>query len=128
MRISDWRSDVCSSDLSEAPFSPRSCTAAASWASLTFGSRSSVVGTEYRWRLDKGQKYSVLPSADSAMPSEATVSVFGLPPGPLVMSACCPSPNGLKSGSGEVDLTRSEEQTSALLSLMRISYAAFCLK
>src|SRR3546814_19826706 len=105
MRISDWRSDVCSSDLSEAPFSPRSFTAAASWASLTFGSRSSVVGTEYRWRLDKGQKYSVLPSADSAMPSEATASVFGLQSGHLVMSACIPSTPGMKYGSGEVVLT-----------------------
>src|SRR3546814_10232868 len=32
------------------------------------------------------------------------------------------------TGRGVIDLTRSEEHTSELQSLMRISYAVFCLK
>src|SRR3546814_9574820 len=43
------------------------------------------------------------------------------------------SPNATRcreliSGSQEISLTRSEEHTSELQSLMRISYAVFCLK
>src|SRR3546814_2349194 len=42
----------------------------------------------------------------------------------------CPYPSGLHAGHRAVDPmdTRSEEHTSELQSLMRISYAVFCLK
>src|SRR3546814_9571036 len=37
-------------------------------------------------------------------------------------------PNGIGSGEGRLHALRSEEHTSELQSLMRISYAVFCLK
>ncbi|MOA25595.1 hypothetical protein D3C78_1463310 [compost metagenome] len=57
--------------------------------------------TEYRCRLDSGVKYSVLPSADSAMPSEATPSGLRLPSGASTVSGR-PSTTGTKVGSTEV--------------------------
>src|SRR3546814_2717856 len=86
MRISDWSSDVCSSDLS---------------ASIARRCRPSP--TNGRWR-----RFGRLPC-------------FGEPPStarrPKPSSSCVNSPEG-----------RSEEHTSELQSLMRISYAVFCLK
>src|SRR3546814_3874090 len=98
MRISDWSSDVCSSDLRGILFSrisridlmPKSFrTASASWSSCekeATADRSSLRGVHPR---------STLPSA-----AEFANQV------------------------GD----RSEEHTSELQSLMRISYAVFCLK
>src|SRR3546814_9706380 len=86
MRISDWSSDVCSSDLHDRPCrlaGGRACAAA-----LVCRARS----------CDLGQPHS--------------------PPAPG---------NHLRSGP-EVPPARSEEHTSELQSLMRISYAVFCLK
>src|SRR3546814_2549200 len=76
MRISDWSSDVCSSDLST-PSHPNSIATAASEAVPTPASTST--GT----------------------PAPSTISRI---------------------------VIRSEEHTSELQSLMRISYAVFCLK
>src|SRR3546814_6850983 len=76
MRISDWSSDVCSSDLAiMPPFRPH-------------------------------------PMADEGGTDEA--------------QACC-SQNPI-SRAAETIRARSEEHTSELQSLMRISYAVFCLK
>src|SRR3546814_1252588 len=85
MRISDWSSDVCSSDL------PRAV------ATLARGS-SDNAATFARYLIET--RVGVLTS--SAAPSIA--SVYAAAP------------------------DRSEEHTSELQSLMRISYAVFCLK
>src|SRR3546814_4003153 len=103
MRISDWSSDVCSSDL----FSP---------------SRIS----RPRHRLT-----ATPPSADLPTPSKVSGSA-GLPltcsdtvcPGACLIAARIALARGLWSLSGK----RSEEHTSELQSLMRISYAVCCLK
>src|SRR3546814_1359431 len=87
MRISDWSSDVCSSDLPAASECQTSTVAPA-------------MGT---------------PSALRTLP----VTYIGEPSIAVPMSA----PRS-KVGGG----TRSEEHTSELQSLMRISYAVFCLK
>src|SRR3546814_7637866 len=79
MRISDWSSDVCSSDL-VALFHASPMIAAAPWAP-----ESLVVDAVRCWREAIDRQRPVLP-------------------------------------------TRSEEHTSELQSLMRISYAVFCLK
>jgi hypothetical protein len=57
---------------------------------------------EYKWRLDNGQKYSVVPSADRAMPSEATFSFCTRPSASRLIIAS-PSTMGIKSGSAEVE-------------------------
>src|SRR3546814_10040816 len=108
MRISDWSSDVCSSDLSGgSPSHMRRCCSSAASASS-----SSVIG-RYPIPLQAGQ---VGPKGHSLVrikpwPSHWRHSVSGV-------SSIMPTP----------PQPRSEEHTSELQSLMRISYAVFCLK
>src|SRR3546814_9143884 len=91
MRISDWSSDVCSSDL--IPFqTERECDALAHFASQRIKSAHSEFIA-----LPKRRPTTFRPS----LPCDWTTR--------------CQS-------------TRSEEHTSELQSLMRISYAVFCLK
>src|SRR3546814_5382897 len=109
MRISDWSSDVCSSDL-------RSLL-----GSLTGG----AIG---------GSGDAVLDVADSAIgKSEEEILAEELALGPelagRVLGAAPLWPDA--QAQRRVNLIgrwRSEEHTSELQSLMRISYAVFCLK
>src|SRR3546814_1753640 len=97
MRISDWSSDVCSSDLrfnSSAAAAPARRHAATCSFSL-------------RERRCQG----AIPAANTMIPPASASAVTTL------------------IGSNWTDgSTRSEEHTSELQSLMRISYAVFCLK
>src|SRR3546814_2985553 len=103
MRISDWSSDVCSSDLSPPPSPPRSRSSARSEASVPCSPRASVTRScgPSGWRMQEWTRREVLR-------------------GPGVRHR---RRSGVR-GDGE----RSEEHTSELQSLMRISYAVFCLK
>src|SRR3546814_3042116 len=92
MRISDWSSDVCSSDLSG-----RRCPAAGAAHSFA---------PPIRWeRRASGQVRGVWSSNSYSMQSDSA---------PKRDIRIIPD--------------RSEEHTSELQSLMRISYAVFCLK
>src|SRR3546814_5818247 len=107
MRISDWSSDVCSSDLLFRPsaFAPAPSAVAPS-ASANAPSPSDVL----LWPLDHAfQPIAVAysPVAHAPLPNAAE-------PVPLA--------------SVEISPKRSEEHTSEIQSLMRISYAVFCLK
>src|SRR3546814_7053248 len=82
MRISDWSSDVCSSDLAKSPPPPPQPTDTPSAATIAAIA-------------------AMRPNAECGSPS------------PWVRIA---------------PVARSEEHTSELQSLMRISYAVFCLK
>src|SRR3546814_8035696 len=95
MRISDWSSDVCSSDL---------------------------VTHEIACSLD-------LPPKTTAILGRRLDSFIGLDPIRLAWSHE-QRLAGPEAGHdrGHVRPTRSEEHTSELQSLMRISYAVFCLK
>src|SRR3546814_6331375 len=86
MRISDWSSDVCSSDLPSArvPLDAARSRRARSSARLCRGNE---------------RRYGHVPQS-----------------------------RGAGYGRGDRGGTRSEEHTSELQSLMRISYAVFCLK
>src|SRR3546814_4644618 len=95
MRISDWSSDVCSSDLSR----ERAAAGAPHQASR-------------RPRTAAGRPF--LP------PSRASSGRAAAPPRP--------SPIAAFRGATASCEGRSEEHTSELQSLMRISYAVFCLK
>src|SRR3546814_6092872 len=95
MRISDWSSDVCSSDLAQRPECPAHGTA------------------------PSGSNISISGSAPASPSTIVTVS-------PRLSGA---SQAAYCAGSAIVaDSPRSEEHTSELQSLMRISYAVFCLK
>src|SRR3546814_5215581 len=91
MRISDWSSDVCSSDLSRA----------------RHGRRLTEVG-DRQPRLEVEQQSLRRLLADAGHEAQRGEVVLGEDPG-----------QGRR---------RSEEHTSELQSLMRISYAVFCLK
>src|SRR3546814_5703630 len=93
MRISDWSSDVCSSDL---------IATAIAEANLPVLAVGLVERAAYRDIFDFSKTLSELESDTTS---------------------------GLENARGNAaKLARSEEHTSELQSLMRISYAVFCLK
>src|SRR3546814_9562175 len=109
MRISDWSSDVCSSDL----YVPYPMLFGAFLVFRDYADWWSILGltalyTLGTWYLDR-QRQRLLDLAGD----------FGDP---------APWARRFMIGSGITGLTRSEEHTSELQSLMRISYAVFCLK
>src|SRR3546814_6531897 len=139
MRISDWSADVCSSDLGflyhlldarieERVPSPADIRAAlrARQFNLQAGRRSYEVGKRhydlgndlYRAMLGKRLVYSCgywrqAENLDDAQEAKLDLICRKL---------------GLREGMRVLDIGRSEEHTSELQSLMRISYAVFCLK
>src|SRR3546814_7645964 len=106
MRISDWSSDVCSSDL----FSTSSLSAA---AGLSTTSPAAIRFTSFsgRRRIDMTR---LLAQSDANRDPSAQPDRF--------------VQHGPPGRAGISPLIRSEEHTSELQSLMRISYAVFCLK
>src|SRR3546814_10430209 len=102
MRISDWSSDVCSSDLSV----DSSCTSPSIISFLA--SSSSAI-------------FSI--SRDFCTWNGISVTTIWKPP-PLIFSTS----QRARSRNEPLPVLRSEEHTSELQSLMRISYAVFCLK
>src|SRR3546814_1366619 len=113
MRISDWSSDVCSSDLEEYVFSRSVSPEAAP-------DKPTIVTIDF----EKGDPVGI--DGDKLSPAALLTRLNKL---------------GGDNGIGRLDLVenrfvgmksrgvyRSEEHTSELQSLMRISYAVFCLK
>src|SRR3546814_9789278 len=105
MRISDWSSDVCSADLFR--FSRRSLRALTGWGDTQLKVHlGRLADLEYvlihRMKVGQGYEYELLYDGE------------GEDGGRFVMGLAAPG--------------RSEEHTSELQSLMRISYAVFCLK
>src|SRR3546814_2265221 len=102
MRISDWSSDVCSSDL---------------WrrSGRRFGRRS---GRHFRRRRSPTQ-----PGGWRCTMTRRTATTWTATPGTATTT-----PAATRSATAGRRGTRSEEHTSELQSLMRISYAVFCCK
>src|SRR3546814_2006889 len=147
MRISDWSSDVCSSDLKD-PLRPFSVAAAGKIVVAT-GTEFSVelLGRETRVILYEGH-VAVL---NGSAATRDTLKLFDEKPAPrsdylmldpgnelIVHHAATPRiddratmaierPASLDT-STDWESGRSEEHTSELQSLMRITYAVFCLK
>src|SRR3546814_3144444 len=117
MRISDWSSDVCSSDLRRA------------WQLCAIG-RARCNDRNCRIRGGAGV-LTALP-VEAALPDliaaldAAPNAVLIAPPGAGKTTAVAPAMLGRPWRDGKI--IRSEEHTSELQSLMRISYAVFCLK
>src|SRR3546814_8054279 len=99
MRISDWSSDVCSSDLPPNAYPLHLCRDCPA-------QRQAV-------RLRPAIRNSTLPSGP----------VIG-----LSTRATTSQPSPVSHPRTSAQTRRSEEHTSELQSLMRISYAVFCLK
>src|SRR3546814_7130526 len=119
MRISDWSSDVCSSDLLAEPALIRQFELIRSCTKIVYGvagltEDSMVFESGFMSRRD-GQAYIDAGAVGVAIGrffDEAGAPVAGSHDGRMV----------------GISLDRSEEHTSELQSLMRISYAVFCLK
>src|SRR3546814_2825479 len=115
MRISDWSSDVCSSDLT---FSRLKCAICS--MKCTSWSRSGPLGpTDNEFRsLGAG---APAPVVDPVSGRGSEVAMLHRVPEPTRTQA----PTGPRTQI--CGRQRSEEHTSELQSLMRISYAVFCL-
>src|SRR3546814_9354289 len=114
MRISDWSSDVCSSDLSKKNDSRRDaetrrCVVRGAVARASGQSLPGNLGFHSLADARRKQKHTVSLRVSASL-REPFFSFFA------------PSHDSL------FVLFRSEEHTSELQSLMRISYAVFCLK
>src|SRR3546814_5440127 len=111
MRISDWSSDVCSSDLIER------------------GNRAKVesVAASVREVFAKAVREGASTLANAEVFQLLTSTVGSTPRQEPSVLGSNQLDGWIKQGAfSEID--RSEEHTSELQSLMRISYAVFCLK
>src|SRR3546814_3376213 len=124
MRISDWSSDVCSSDLLRIPgVEPVVAIGQAILAAIDGERRSgNVVAVRLghaRLPVGDGDPRCIVPLRGELRVSHQ-VQPDRVPPGAVVVFAC--------QHDEATAAIRSEEHTSELQSLMRISYAVFCLK
>src|SRR3546814_9009332 len=113
MRISDWSSDVCSSDLSAAVIA-------------LF-----AIGHGFAHGSEMGAGASAYPFAGGFLIATALLHGLGLLVSRWATGAAqrrVGRATGLVVLVAAATMTRSEEHTSELQSLMRISYAVFCLK
>src|SRR3546814_3067778 len=105
MRISDWSSDVCSSDLGDA---------GGAVGGAMDGHALEVVECQRRSQLRESFGLQPCAGADAVGVDAAEAGAEAAQQGVAPLQ--------------QQDVARSEEHTSELQSLMRISYAVFCLK
>src|SRR3546814_2889779 len=115
MRISDWSSDVCSSDL-DGQIRPSTIPSSVRWRATL---RSGLGGQGSAGGTGGVARPSVTREPSMRATIELSCALVALPWG-LKVSASTPFTQPAAA--------RSEEHTSELQSLMRISYAVFCLK
>src|SRR3546814_8352423 len=113
MRISDWSSDVCSSDLQIFNLNALTLDASFSGKSIPNGTQSVKFGGDVAYNAKQGA-FSLKNGKLQAVDLILTTQIAG---------------SGLNGEAPQFSgPIRSEEHTSELQSLMRISYAVFCLK
>src|SRR3546814_3932204 len=126
MRISDWSSDVCSSDLTANDLSDYIVSQIQDPVSRINGvGELQIFGTQYSMRIWvdplKLRSYNLtiadVSTAVSAQNAQVSAGQIGQLPASKEQQL-----------NATVSVQRSEEHTSELQSLMRISYAVFCLK
>src|SRR3546814_5772816 len=113
MRISDWSSDVCSSDLSERAIEAANGPAPAMASADYFPSRPKPTPSRRARRGPRGWALYIAKQNSRLPPSSAVLRPLSLRSAVQVRSA---------------RRFRSEEHTSELQSIMRISYAVLCLQ
>src|SRR3546814_6529266 len=128
MRISDWSSDVCSSDLralhAARHWTPTAAVSGADGLWLDLTGTTHLFGGEARFAAR-------LVSFLRRIGFTARVAIAGTPGAAHALArfggaATIVLPEGTEGEA--LGALRSEEHTSELQSLMRISYAVFCLK
>src|SRR3546814_10002399 len=125
MRISDWSSDVCSSDLlAEEHETLRSLTKNNPEGSESFIATADDMEAALNGDVDVGDRFSiVIPTKVERNEQSGAIPNWIPQTGREIVVA-----HGLDPLQAARALKRSEEHTSELQSLMRISYAVFCLK
>src|SRR3546814_8735426 len=130
MRISDWSSDVCSSDLVGRQRLPGARFEHAHQHAI--GRFARIAATHHGLRLGrKPPSISAIASGFSvAAAIPALLTAPGIPQITQLSGACAKMvpPAAFSRAAPFAPSRRSEEHTSELQSLMRISYAVFCLK
>src|SRR3546814_4398986 len=117
MRISDWSSDVCSSDLT---YWNRGAEELYGWTKAAVAGRTATDLLQTQFPLSRAAAMETLMQTDRW----EGVLVHARRDGPPATVASRWSLERNERGQP----IRSEEHTSELQSLMRISYAVFCLK
>src|SRR3546814_3789635 len=117
MRISDWSSDVCSSDLDGHFYADAQVGAATVHFLIDTGATAVALS-----RAD-AQRAGISPRAGEFTGTARTANGT-VPLKPVTIDRIRIGPLEARNVAG----ARSEEHTSELQSLMRISYAVFCLK
>src|SRR3546814_1930754 len=120
MRIRDWCSDVCSSDLRK-PHRQRHC-----WTNSPLNRPTPATGTQphpVRPEPVEGLFFLLERHCPSGPTSSTALTAASTPATPTTSK---PASRHMKQAQSPA--TRSEEHTSELQTLMRISYAVFCLK
>src|SRR3546814_7086226 len=112
MRISDWSSDVCSSDLIE--------PSTKNW--MRRQDMLSIAENAIRGGMTSDGEFCSI-QADMHLCGDCTAVADAIRPGEDEYQ---PTADEIKRKLGAI--SRSEEHTSELQSLMRISYAVFCMK
>src|SRR3546814_9252230 len=136
MRISDWSSDVCSSDLVLVALVLllRRDWTAIGWAAATTGALALVSGSLFGFELWPVYVLKTLLFQADLFTEEVTRSFHHMMPTTsaaiLLLGYSETAAKFWQAASAliAVAVVRSEEHTSELQSLMRISYAVFCLK
>src|SRR3546814_3159481 len=113
MRISDWSSDVCSSDLLDEE------------GKYLVGKREADSEGDEQGRERPDEPATQL---DQVVHQRRAAVVDILHGSSRRSSPSCDGGISPSGGGGGASVWRSEEHTSELQSLMRISYAVFCLK
>src|SRR3546814_1103119 len=122
MRISDWSSDVCSSDLPGGPCDD-DAGFAAGWRPPTIRGCERGYGMWAGWLGRTGQLDPLTHPWDRVTRERVKAFITEYSVGRAELTVA-----GAVRGIAYVLRARSEEHTSELQSLMRISYAVFCLK
>src|SRR3546814_6636626 len=116
MRISDWSSDVCSSDLGlfGQAVAYASVPSAVSAPMAMSGMTDSGMSEDCMKMMAQQQQPAQKPCKGMTL---ACIAAMG-----------CVVPMAVRNDAPALAARRSEEHTAELQSLMRISYAVFCLK
>src|SRR3546814_3746561 len=116
MRISDWSSDVCSSDLGVRSFGRKPCDAfSGHFGRITDSISEPIVASCRAEAVPVELKQSLLPGFGfRRVIFRQEIDQFAHAAGPV-------------AADHQIFVGRSEERTSELQSLMRHSYAVFCL-
>src|SRR3546814_4495387 len=120
MRISDWSSDVCSSDLLEFVHAAQAPAFAGARRVHFRANTASTAATPARG--PSGWPHTAPLTARKSAPAFTSGAAFSAVMPPMATQGSS------NSAVHQPRIDRSEEHTSELQSLMRISYAVFCLK